>query len=73
MDMFIEQNAVHMIFAMRARRLFEKCEHLLSAHTRIILEEVFDRIATLQEIDQRITGTRVPPRTGVPPRISGSE
>src|SRR3954469_21571250 len=38
----------------RLTRLFKKCEDLVPADARIVLEEVLDRIAALEKVDQRI-------------------
>src|SRR3954449_6484358 len=40
----------------RLARLFQKRERLLAADARIVFEEVLDRVAAFQEIDQSING-----------------
>src|SRR4051794_9666516 len=40
----------------RLARLFQKRERLLAAHARIVFEEVLDRVAAFQEIDQSVNG-----------------
>src|SRR4051812_10944710 len=40
----------------RLARLFQKREGLLAADTRVVFEEVLDRVAAFQEIDQSVNG-----------------
>src|SRR5438876_10756159 len=53
-------------------RFFQESDHLLALYAGESLEELLDRITRLQMIEQLFTGTRVPVKTGSPPRISGS-
>src|SRR5207302_4182958 len=53
-------------------RFFQESDHLLASCARESLMELLDRITRLQMIEQTLDRTRVPVKTGSPPRISGS-
>src|SRR5207249_7619070 len=53
-------------------RFFQESDHLLASYARESLKELLDRITRLQMIEQTLDRTRVPVKTGSPPRVSGS-
>jgi len=52
--------------------VFQRAHCCFTSHGGEIVEEFVQTLPTLQIVQQSLEGTRVPRKTGVPPRISGS-
>ena len=51
---------------------FKRCDRLFPRHRGEIVKKIVKTVPTFEIIDKIAQGTRVPMKTGVPPRIPGS-